>query len=97
MNYKTLISIIACVGAVACSHDKASTPVEPDKVNDDIANAGKEAALRALEYDSCSQERDSALLNIRATQQRLEAEGMSNSAKSYAAGAQSVIDSLIKR
>jgi hypothetical protein len=89
----TLISL----ASVSCKRDKASTPVKSDCINTDIANAGRESALRAFEYDSCSQARDSALLEIRATQQKLVSEGMPNSAKSYAAGAQSVIDSLINR
>jgi uncharacterized lipoprotein YajG len=93
---KKLVYIAAALAMLtACSHSKEKAPVEPDKINEDIANAGREAALRALQYDSASQERDSALLEIRATEQRLKAEGMRNSAKSYVQGAQNVIDSLL--
>jgi hypothetical protein len=95
---KRLIYIgIIAIAATACSHDKAKAPVKADEINADIANAGKEAALRAFEYDSCSQARDSALLEIRATEQKLKDEGMPNSAKSFIAGAQSVIDSLTQK
>jgi hypothetical protein len=95
---KKIVYIAAALVLItACSHDKAKAPVKPDEINEDIANAGREAALRALQYDSASQERDSALLEIRATEQQLKAEGMPNSAKSYVQGAQSVIDSLFNK
>jgi hypothetical protein len=94
---KLIYTAIIAIATTACGNDKASKPVKPNEINDDIAEAGREAALRALEYDSCSQARDSALLEIRATEQRLRMEGMPNSAKSYAAGAQSVVDSLTQK
>jgi hypothetical protein len=95
MRYRIAYFAAACAVLAACNHDKSTTPVEPDKIDVDIANAGREAALRAFEYDSASQQRDSALLEIRATEQRLKSEGMPNSAKSYVSGAQTVIDSLL--
>jgi hypothetical protein len=97
MKHRIAYFTAVCAMLAACNHDKATTPVEPDKIDVDIANAGRDAALKAMQYDSASQERDSALLEIRATEQRLKAEGMPNSAKSYVQGAQAVIDSLLSK
>lgn len=53
----------------------------------DLYEAGMMDGQRAYEMDSGSDERVNAILEIRAAEQRLRAEGMHNSADAYIAGA----------
>lgn len=89
---RRLVTIIAsCALLAACSHSTASK-----SPNEQLAaDQGRFAAMEVLKHKSGTMARERAILNIRATEEKILHTGDTAAARAYIGAAKEVLDSIL--
>lgn len=95
-KYISFLFLTLALAVTACSDTQsAAAEAEPEKELDTVLVARGEAdARKVLELPENSQDREAAILEMRARETRLRQAGMNLSADSYHAGAARLLDRL---
>lgn len=100
LHHNNLRFTIACLCLVSLAtlgcRNKASAPNTTPREDYDtvLVDKGAQDARDALAFPAGSQDRENAILAIRAAEERLRHAGMNKSADSYVAGAAQYLDTL---
>lgn len=92
----TIIGLTVLTLGFICCREKTSTPNTTPREDYDtvLVERGAQDARDALAFPAGSQDREFAILAIRAAEERLRHAGMNKSADSYIAGAAQYLDTL---